>query len=277
MLFKGSSPDSLEATADVLEAALGSNHPVAREVAALAQANVSAAEKARRSEKDRVRQAELAAKLSEEEWPDAKEIRAARLEERESKTPVAERVWALRNVAGTLAMGGPGERSRARQLLEQAVLIKQQFAGAPDHPAVLPELSALADVLASEPEWATDAAGVAALVLRLLGNIAEGYSQVGDNTSAALIMEAGLRQYEEAAGLRSSVVKAATRRSDKLLEALTPDQRQAVTKRRSKSKEIIARATAALTEQLGAYKEGSTRSKAQDWDERGAAVIGPLL
>lgn len=31
-------------------------------------------------------------------------------------------------------MGGPGERARARQLLEQAVLLKQQFAGAPDHP-----------------------------------------------------------------------------------------------------------------------------------------------
>lgn len=36
--------------------------------------------------------------------------------------------------AGQLSMGGPGERARARQLLEQAVLLKQQFAGAPDHP-----------------------------------------------------------------------------------------------------------------------------------------------
>jgi hypothetical protein len=33
-------------------------------------------------------------------------------------------------------MGGPGERARARQLLEQAVLLKQQFAGAPDHPGM---------------------------------------------------------------------------------------------------------------------------------------------
>lgn len=37
-------------------------------------------------------------------------------------------------LAGTLSMGGPGERARARQLLEQAVQLKQQFAGAPDHP-----------------------------------------------------------------------------------------------------------------------------------------------
>lgn len=39
--------------------------------------------------------------------------------------------------AGTLSMGGPGERARARQLLEQAVLLKQQYAGAPDHPGAL--------------------------------------------------------------------------------------------------------------------------------------------
>ena len=116
---------------------------------------------------------------AEEEWPDAKEIKAARRAEEEAKTPIPERCWALRNVAGaaaecggvgkvrvmllgirrvagyaagalagyrcgivfcclpgTLSMGGPGERARARQLLEQAVQLKQQFAGAPDHPGV---------------------------------------------------------------------------------------------------------------------------------------------
>lgn len=128
---------------------------------------------------------------AEEEWPDAAEIKAARRAEQDAKTPVPERCWALRNVAGwqgghaallvcrvfysaflcwtpsgrgihhlgkqcdsalsfqahtchaiiplpimtgTLSMGGAGERARARQLLEQAVLLKQQFAGAADHP-----------------------------------------------------------------------------------------------------------------------------------------------
>lgn len=138
-----------------------------------------------------------------EEWPDTAEIKAARRAEEEAKTPIPERCWALRNVAGgctsegagcdsaggergrlseeagmqgggggalhkrcataclpaclpalpqpqcrltgaallaallpagTLSMGGAGERARARKLLEQAVLLKQQFAGAPDHP-----------------------------------------------------------------------------------------------------------------------------------------------
>lgn len=40
---------------------------------------------------------------AEEEWPDAKEIKAARRAEEEAKTPIPERCWALRNVAGARA------------------------------------------------------------------------------------------------------------------------------------------------------------------------------
>ena len=51
-------------------------------------------------------QAELAASLLEEEWPDQKEAAAARAAAREAATPVPERVWALRNV-GALPSGAP--------------------------------------------------------------------------------------------------------------------------------------------------------------------------
>lgn len=276
VLLRGAPADSLAAPAAVLSTALGPANPISVDVAALAEANVSAAERARRAEQERAYQVELAAKLLEEEWPDAAEIRAARLQERESKTPIAERVWALRNVAGTLAMGGPGERSRARQLLEQAVLVKQEFAGAPDHPAALPELVALADVLASDSEWAQDAAGVASLLLRVLGNIASAYAQAGDPVSAALLMEAGLRQYEEAAGVKSAAVRAATRRADQLLEGLSSEQRAGVAAQRGQSKALVAKVAKDLTEQLGAYQEGTAKSRAQDWDERGAAMLSSL-
>ena len=47
-------------------------------------------------------QAELAAALLEEEWPDQKEAAAARAAAREAATPVPERVWALRNVGAAL-------------------------------------------------------------------------------------------------------------------------------------------------------------------------------
>ena len=42
---------------------------------------------------------------AEEEWPDANEIKAARVAAKEASTPIPERVWALRNVAGG-AVGG---------------------------------------------------------------------------------------------------------------------------------------------------------------------------
>ena len=122
-------------------------------------------------------------------------MRAARAADREAKTPIPERIWALRNVAGTLGLGAsPGERARARQLLEQAVLMKQRLAGAPDHPCALPELAALAALLAPEPAWGEDAAGVAALALRAAARIAEAYAAAGDALSAAILLEAGLRK-----------------------------------------------------------------------------------
>lgn len=79
-------------------------------------------------------QAELAAQLLEEEWPDEDEVRAARMQVREEATPVPERAWALRNVAATLSLGGAGERARARTLLEKAVTLKEQWLNDVEHP-----------------------------------------------------------------------------------------------------------------------------------------------
>ena len=43
-----------------------------------------------------------------EEWPDTAEIKAARRAEEEAKTPIPERCWALRNVAGGCTSEGAG-------------------------------------------------------------------------------------------------------------------------------------------------------------------------
>lgn len=81
-------------------------------------------------------QANIAAALLEEEWPDSSDIAAERAAAREANTPLPERIWALRNVAATLALGGPGELARARQLLEKAVQLKQEsVGGAAEHPS----------------------------------------------------------------------------------------------------------------------------------------------
>ena len=84
-------------------------------------------------------QANIAASLLEEEWPDSSDIAAERAAEREAATPLPERIWALRNVAATLALGGPGELARARQLLEKALQLQQEsLGGAAEHPGAAP-------------------------------------------------------------------------------------------------------------------------------------------
>ena len=82
-------------------------------------------------------QAELAAALVQEEWPDEAEAAAARTAAREAATPVPERVWALQNVGSALALQGPAQLARARQLLERAVLLKADWVGRARHPGAL--------------------------------------------------------------------------------------------------------------------------------------------
>ncbi|KAL4855431.1 Reticulocyte-binding protein 2 a [Chlorella vulgaris] len=272
----GAAKDSLQLPAAIVAAVLGSNNPVAEELERLAAANLSAEAKKAQEERERRKAAELAAKLLAEEWPDAAETKAARLAEREAKTPVPERCWALRNVAGQLSMGGPGERARARSLLEQAVLLKQQYAGAADHPGVLPELLPLANLLSAEPEWQRDAAGVAGLAMSCLANIAAAYLRRGDAVSAAVLLEASLRTFEEVAGVRSTAVKAAMRAADAALDGLSPEQRAVVADSRRGGEAVVRRVVAALTDELAAYQQGSLLTKVQRWDADGVALIGPL-
>ena len=91
-----------------------------------------------------ISQAELAAQLLEEQWPDENEMKAATMAAREEATPVPERAWALRNVASTLALGGPGEKARARTLLEKAVGLKEQWLDDKEHPGMRSRLSCIA-------------------------------------------------------------------------------------------------------------------------------------
>ena len=79
-------------------------------------------------------QAELAKRLVAIEIPDRSERTALRVKEAEKAVPIPERVWALRNVAATSAMGGRDGQVRARGLLERAIHLKQGFVGSPQHP-----------------------------------------------------------------------------------------------------------------------------------------------
>lgn len=76
--------------------------------------------------------------------------------------------------------------------------------------------------------------------------------------------------------MRHPSVKAAMRAADAALDTLPPEQRSAVAAARPRAEEAVARVAAALTDELGAYQQGTPVSKAQLWEEQGAALVGPL-
>lgn len=74
----GSVQDSLTPLAGVISRSLGSTHPVSAWMSALADKNMSKAAKRAELEKQQLLEAELRAKVMQEEWPDRGEMAAAR-------------------------------------------------------------------------------------------------------------------------------------------------------------------------------------------------------
>ena len=70
------------------------------------------------------------------EIPDRSERTALKIKEAEKAVPIPERVWALRNVGETSAMGGGNGVFRARSLLERALQLKESFVGSSRHPGM---------------------------------------------------------------------------------------------------------------------------------------------
>lgn len=76
--------------------------------------------------------------------------------------------------------------------------------------------------------------------------------------------------------MRHPAVKAAMRAADSALDGLTSEQRQEVAAARQGYEACMARVVSALTDELGAYQQGSPVTKVQRWDAEGAQLIGPL-
>ena len=65
---------------------------------------------------------------------------SAQADKRKAAVPPAERIWALRNVAQTLALGGRKSWPQARDMLQEAVQLKQRLVGSTQHPGGRPDL-----------------------------------------------------------------------------------------------------------------------------------------
>lgn len=74
----GSPKDSLRPLAGIVLRSLGSKHPVSEWMSEFADKNMSKAAKKEEFEKQQLLEAELRAKVMQEEWPDRKEMAAAR-------------------------------------------------------------------------------------------------------------------------------------------------------------------------------------------------------
>jgi len=277
--FAGSPSDSLSPLSSIVTVVLGESHPMAVELADMAVRNTSEQTNLAVAERERARKAILAAKLLEEEWPDEEELRKARAREREATTPVTERIWALRNVASSLAIGNSGEVSRARQLLEQAVLIKQDMCESKDHPAVFPEALLLLKVIRGPSEWKEDASGVASLFLKISMNIADGYVRLEDLCSACIALELALNETEDAfVSLRNGATLRCVKRLEELSSQLSAEDCAALAASRRDQERVENLLSDAFTDSLGAYqKDGmATRRKHELWDEEGARMLGRL-
>ena len=278
--FSGAPDDTLSTVSSLVSVVLGESHPVAVELTHLAERNTSEQTKLATAERERARQAMLAAKLLEQEWPDEEELRRERAKDREAKTPVTERIWALRNVASSLAIGNAGEVSRARQLLEQAVLLKQDMCEAKDHPAVFPEALLLHRVVRGRSEWKEDASGVATLFLKIATNIAEGYVRLGDVCSACIVLEMALKETEDAfTSLRNSATLRCVNRLEELSSQLSPGDNAVLAASRGDRDRVENSLTKAFTEQLGAHqKDGilAARRRHELWNEDGARMLDRL-
>ena len=274
--FEQAPADSLDAYSKFFCQVLAPGHPVAEEIKKISLKNTSEERHLALKQKEKSFKARLAAKLLEEEWPDEEELRKARAQDKEAKTPVAERIWALKNVAGTLSMGNAGEVSKARQLLEQAVLLKQEVCCLPDHPAVFPEALALFKVIRGQSDWRMDAAGVATLLMRITLNIASAFSEIGNPLLAAVVLEYGLRQCEDAVSLKSNIMIRGVKALEKAVASLSLEDSGKVSEARKNADKVENYLVKALTDELGAYQDGTQVNKHILWDKQGATILQGL-
>ena len=76
--------------------------------------------------------------------------------------------------------------------------------------------------------------------------------------------------------MRHPVVKSLMRAADAASDSLSSEQRSMVSTSRLQYDACIEKVVAAMTDELGAYSQGSPVTKVQRWDSDGVALIGSL-
>ncbi|GBF91896.1 hypothetical protein Rsub_05001 [Raphidocelis subcapitata] len=192
---KGAPKDSLALPAASAARLLGPTHPVARALAAEAEANMSLG--ARQARELRRQQAELAASMDALKQQGSLLAAPGGLDPSSARArgaPVPEKAWAARNVARSLLGGGdPSGVAEAARMLREAADDCREYYG-PDHPG---QLSTLLDLVNADLALLTTAGGperarrdAADAIHRALSiAVGERYRSQGDPLSMVLLFE----------------------------------------------------------------------------------------
>ncbi|GMH42169.1 hypothetical protein BSKO_10088 [Bryopsis sp. KO-2023] len=254
--------DSLAPVSETLTRALGMENSVRAWMTVLADRNLSKATKQLILEQQQLIEAELKAKVMQQEWPDRQELAAARAQEAEDATPVPERVWAMRNVARTLSMGS--SLSQAKSLIEKALRLQVEHLETKDHPGVIPALFDYAQVLSKLPGEEQQAQSVWEDVLALVDSVGDRYRKQGDLASAVISWECGVKGTEVVLGERNRLVKRMIQKAESLESALDGEEESKVTALR-RSGLSFNTIVSAFTPDLGVYKVPGKTDRLEEW------------
>ena len=232
--------DSLPGPCAALSAALGPQHSLAPVVHRLAEENASEDAKRARGRAHEIGMRRLAERILEAGDEVGRSETSGALSANVSDPLVArlaseDRIRILKSSTQHLLGDCPEPASNglsddsadelllARRFLEAALTLKRQVRGlgSLQHPVLLPELLALDSVLRADARWRGDAAGLGALVLRVLLDVGEQFASAGrDPLSALLVVESAQRRFARALPLDHRELARAQRLSARLQHQL---------------------------------------------------------
>ena len=279
--------DALAPSASLLLQCLGLKHPVAAAVASLAERTMSVEARmkmeARRQREDL---SSFAAAKAAKRWAGANAELGDEGRASKTSTPVAEKLWALRNVAnnmirfGASAANSEGQDQRlseAVSMLEEADGLASSHYGK-THPARLATLldyheglgTLIQAKIGSVDSMQSRAKIVAASedAILILQAMSDRYQSQGDSLSSVLVLESALADFSSFLPSRHPGVTAAQEMAASLLGNLTPTDMGVVVSKRS-SGGILRLLAKDFNEELGAYTMSRRNSKLEQFRKTG--------
>eukprot|EP00892_Ulva_mutabilis_P007024 jgi/Ulvmu1/4694/UM002_0425.1 len=221
-------PDGLLDIAEMACWTIGDDHPIAKHVLILAEENMSSERKQAVVNRQRALDAIMAEQLLKQERQSARELSDEQALEKHELTPVPERVWALRNIAATMALGDRKSKEKARELYSKALQLQRSYLTDDRHPGLLGELWRLAELLQLEDDWQADAAITWEECLEILEIVIARFRGQGDLVSATSLAEGSCAALESKLGPSHPAIRRLIMSADNMFSALDDSEQEQV-------------------------------------------------